>query len=61
MAGIIEQCVFLGNCIHVSVRLPGGTSMTAEVARNLENFRSGEHVHLWWHPQDEIRDLPDPG
>ena len=31
--------------------------MIAEVVRHEADFRSGEQVHVWWHPQDELDGL----
>jgi ABC-type Fe3+/spermidine/putrescine transport system ATPase subunit len=53
--GAVESTLFLGNCVHVSVRLPEGGRAIAEVPRNSEAFREGEAVWLHWGPGDEMR------
>ncbi len=53
--GRINSSLFLGNCFHVEARLEDGTDLVAEVPRLDQSFAPGENVHLWWHPQDEIR------
>lgn len=54
LAAVVENCTFLGNCVHVHARTNSGTVMTAEIARDRADFHSGEAVHLWWHPEDEL-------
>ena len=53
-AGRINSSLFLGNCFHVEARLADGTDLVAEIPRLDQSFSTGENVHLWWHPQDEI-------
>ena len=53
----VEQSTFLGNCFHVRARLPWGETATAEVSRLNRPFETGEPVHVWWHPQDEMTGL----
>lgn len=55
VAATIRQATFLGNCIHVEAETPGGTAITAEVSRFDHPHQVGDHVHLWWHPHDELR------
>lgn len=57
VAGIVETSTFLGSCLHVQARLSSGETMVAEVPRveAAGSFRSGESVHMWWRPQDEIQ------
>jgi ABC-type Fe3+/spermidine/putrescine transport system ATPase subunit len=57
--GVVDGSTFFGNCIHVHTRLPSGERITAELARVDADFRSGEQVHIWWHPQDEFAGLQD--
>jgi len=54
-AGAVESVLFLGNCVHVNVRLESGEGATAEVARDAAPFREGEPVWLHWQPADELR------
>ena len=52
--GTIEEMVFLGNCFHVQTRLVTGERATAEVPRLEHEWLTGERVHMWWHPSDEL-------
>lgn len=51
----IHSSLFLGNCFHVEARLEDGTALTAEIPRQDQTYPPGEKVHVWWHPEDEIR------
>ena len=53
--GAVESILFLGNCVHVNVRLEGGGRATAEVPREDNAFSEGETVWLHWQPADEMR------
>lgn len=53
--GAVESVLFLGNCIHVNVRLESGERAIAEVARDAEPFHEGESVWLHWRSADELR------
>jgi ABC-type Fe3+/spermidine/putrescine transport system ATPase subunit len=57
VAAVVESSTFLGSCLHIKARLPGGETMIAEVVRHEADFHSGERVHMWWHPQDELDGL----
>lgn len=59
-AGLVEQTVFLGNCLHVVARLDSGESVVAETPHVDESFTPGQRVHVTWRPQDEMR-LPKDG
>ncbi|MDX2153137.1 MAG: ABC transporter ATP-binding protein [Bryobacteraceae bacterium] len=52
---VVENSVFLGNCLHVRARLETGERAVAEVSRFNGAYHHGEAVHLWWHPQDELQ------
>jgi ABC-type Fe3+/spermidine/putrescine transport system ATPase subunit len=52
---VVRSATFLGNCIHVEAQLPGGESVVAEVSRFEGAYAVGDRVHVWWHPQDELR------
>ena len=52
--GRIENSTFLGNCFHLETRLDSGERLTAQVPRVQGAFQSGDAVHVWWHPGDEI-------
>jgi ABC-type Fe3+/spermidine/putrescine transport system ATPase subunit len=51
----IVHSTFLGNCVQVQTRLSDGESAVVETSRLGETFASGESVHLWWEPADELR------
>jgi ABC-type Fe3+/spermidine/putrescine transport system ATPase subunit len=59
LAATVTNSVFLGNCIHVESLLPDGQTVLAEISRNDGTFRSGDKVHVWWNPADEIRLPPE--
>jgi ABC-type Fe3+/spermidine/putrescine transport system ATPase subunit len=54
LPALVENAVFLGNCIHVETRLATGEQVVAEVSRFNGVFRQGEHVHVWWREADEL-------
>jgi ABC-type Fe3+/spermidine/putrescine transport system ATPase subunit len=51
---VVENAVFLGNCIHVETRLATGEQVVAEVSRFNGTYRQGEQVHVWWREADEL-------
>jgi spermidine/putrescine transport system ATP-binding protein len=53
-AATVLRSVFLGNCVHVSVRLAGGAEATAEAPRSAESYQAGETVYAYWNPSDEM-------
>ena len=54
VAATVVSSSFLGNCIHVQVRLETGVAAVAEVSRLNGGFAVGESVHLWWQASDEL-------
>jgi ABC-type Fe3+/spermidine/putrescine transport system ATPase subunit len=50
----VETSVFLGDCFHVQTRTPAGVTVTAQVPFDEQPYSSGDHVHVWWHPSDEL-------
>jgi spermidine/putrescine transport system ATP-binding protein len=52
---IVQSCSFLGNCIHLRTTMQDGAPCLAELPQRHCDFRSGEQVHVWWHPDDEFR------
>lgn len=58
-AATVVNSVFLGNCIHVESRLADGKIVIAEMARAAGAFKSGERVHVWWNPADELHLPPE--
>jgi ABC-type Fe3+/spermidine/putrescine transport system ATPase subunit len=46
---------FLGNCVQLRARLSDGEPCIAELPPNQCDFKAGEEVHVWWHPEDEFR------
>jgi ABC-type Fe3+/spermidine/putrescine transport system ATPase subunit len=52
---VVENCVFLGNRLHVETALPGGERFVAELpCSSSDGFHPGERVHVWWRPEDEL-------
>jgi spermidine/putrescine transport system ATP-binding protein len=54
-AATVVHSTFLGNCIQVMTRLDSGDQAVAELARGNGVFQTGEAVHLYWKPADEMR------
>ncbi len=55
LPGVVDHTSFLGNCVHLQARLPGGATCTAELAGKDSAFLPGEDVHLWWSESDELQ------
>ncbi len=53
--GTVWRSSFLGNCLHVEVKLASGEMVLAEVPRSQGAFKCGDHLHVWWQPADELR------
>lgn len=53
-AARISASTFLGDCIQLETLLDSGERLTAQVSRMQRTFECGDHVHVWWHPGDEI-------
>jgi spermidine/putrescine transport system ATP-binding protein len=54
---VVEQMMFLGNCVHVQCRLTeDGSSVVAEVAPH-QTFAAGERLKVCWQRSDEL-ELP---
>jgi ABC-type Fe3+/spermidine/putrescine transport system ATPase subunit len=50
----ITQSLFLGNCVHLVMRLESGEEAVAEVPPLQQHFAPGETVHLNWSRADEM-------
>jgi spermidine/putrescine transport system ATP-binding protein len=50
----VTGSVFLGNCVHVLARLESGEDAIAEIARSDGAYETGEAVHVYWNPSDEM-------
>ncbi len=50
----VLRSTFLGNCVQVLAKLDSGEEVVAEMARNNGTYQSGEAVHLYWKPGDEM-------
>ena len=50
----VETSIFLGDCFHVQTRTPAGVTVTAQVPFDEQPYTSGDRVHVWWHPADEL-------
>jgi ABC-type Fe3+/spermidine/putrescine transport system ATPase subunit len=51
----VQTSNFLGNCFHLRATLADGAACIAELPQHVCDFNPGEHVHVWWHPDDEFR------
>jgi ABC-type Fe3+/spermidine/putrescine transport system ATPase subunit len=51
----VGQSVFLGNCVHVTMRLESGEDVVAEVPSSEKQFAPGEFVSVDWPASDELR------
>jgi ABC-type Fe3+/spermidine/putrescine transport system ATPase subunit len=51
----VTQSLFLGNCVHVMMRLETGEEATAEVLPSEADFAPGDRVHVNWSSADEMR------
>jgi spermidine/putrescine transport system ATP-binding protein len=54
MPGVVQGSTFLGNCVHVETELAAGGRCIAELTQQDGAFTTGEPVHVWWHPGDEL-------
>jgi spermidine/putrescine transport system ATP-binding protein len=52
--GVITGTVFLGDSIQVLARLSTGERVMAEMPRASGTFTTGDSVHIFWRPEDEI-------
>ncbi len=50
----VETSIFLGDCFHVQTRTAAGVTVTAQVPHSEDAYQTGEPVHVWWHPADEL-------
>ena len=50
----VNSSMFLGDCLQVETRTPAGDHIIAQIAHGLGEFRRGDRVHVWWHPDDEM-------
>jgi len=53
-AATVTGSVFLGNCVHVLLRLENGEDVVAETPRNDATCQAGESVYVSWNPSDEM-------
>jgi ABC-type Fe3+/spermidine/putrescine transport system ATPase subunit len=54
----VQTSNFLGNCFHVRATMADGAPCIAELPQHACDFKPGENVHVWWHPDDEFRVEP---
>jgi spermidine/putrescine transport system ATP-binding protein len=54
-AAMVEGQTFLGNCVHLILKLEDGSACTAEMAQQECDFHPGERVYLSWRAADEFR------
>jgi ABC-type Fe3+/spermidine/putrescine transport system ATPase subunit len=50
----VDASVFLGDCFHVQTKTRAGETLVVRVPHSEDPFQSGERVHVWWHPSDEL-------
>jgi spermidine/putrescine transport system ATP-binding protein len=50
----VNSSMFLGDCLQVETRTLAGDHIIAQIAHGLGEFRRGDRVHVWWHPDDEM-------
>ena len=55
VTGEVTAAVFLGDCIHLHVKLANGDDAVAQVPRGDAKFALGDKVGLTWNPADEMR------
>jgi len=53
--GVVEGSTFLGNCLQVQAKLSNGMACVVEVPNGVNRFDTGDAVHVWWHPVDELQ------
>ena len=51
----VTQSLFLGNCVHVQMRLASGEEAVAELPPGETTFQPGDTVHVNWSSADEMR------
>ena len=52
---VVQGATFLGSTIQVETRLLSGETVISEVSRLDQTFVTGENVHVWWQPADELQ------
>jgi len=52
---VVRSSTFLGNCFHIESELTNGETVVSEVPRLENGFHTGDRVHVWWNPQDELK------
>src|ERR1019366_1809955 len=52
--GVVTGTVFLGDCVHVMVRLHGGEDTVAQLPRRAALFQPGDAVQFTWSAADEM-------
>jgi ABC-type Fe3+/spermidine/putrescine transport system ATPase subunit len=53
-AARVTHSTFLGDCYHIQAETNGGHQLMAQIPRSQNGFYPGDHVHVWWHPSDEL-------
>ena len=54
-AATVQGATFFGSSVHIEAKLSSGESVVSETSRLDETFSTGETVHVWWRPWDELR------
>ena len=51
---IVTESTYLGNCVHVHMRLANGASCIAQLPEREFQREAGGAVHVWWNAADEL-------
>jgi ABC-type Fe3+/spermidine/putrescine transport system ATPase subunit len=51
---VVMSHTYLGNCVQIEACLEDGVRCIAQVNENECRYEAGQHVHVWWHPQDQL-------
>ncbi|MGH9614481.1 MAG: ABC transporter ATP-binding protein, partial [Bryobacteraceae bacterium] len=54
---VVTGSTYLGNCVHVEMRLANGSSCVADVPQQEFHREAGDAVHVWWNAADELPPL----
>lgn len=55
LPGVVEHSLFLGNCVHLHLRMPDGSRAVVEMPLVAGGLQAGETVHVRWNKADEMR------
>ena len=55
---IVQSVTFLGSSVQVEALLASGERVISEISRLDTPYATGDDVHVWWQPDDELRVSP---